>query len=71
MAGFLPQSGGLEVNAQDKIKKKLLEQDLLQTAEDKKETEDKKPAGEQKKETGYQEGQRSKMDELFKEPASQ
>ncbi len=68
MASYLPESDDVEKKideGKDNIIKKTLENnDLLGTG---KKTEEQKP--EEKNDTGYQDEQREKLDELFNEPA--
>lgn len=67
MVQFLPESQEVEQTAQDKIKEKLQEQDILKS-DDKKE-DDEKPAAtpDDKGAEGYKDEQREKLDALFGE----
>lgn len=76
MVQFLPESQQVEETAQDKIKEKLKEQDILKR-DDEKKTEEAAPADDKKDGTsaapaktgaeGYGEGQREKLDQLFEQ----
>ncbi len=78
MVKFLPESQQVEETAQDKIKEKLKEQDILRSDDDKKPdaADDKAvppadgaatPGAAKPGTEGYGEGQREKMDQLFEQ----
>lgn len=69
MVQFLPDSQQVEETAQDKIKEKLQEQDILK-GDDKKDEEKPAVAPDDKATEGYKEDQREKLDELFKNEPS-
>jgi len=71
IAGFLPETEEIEEKAEDverDVKKKLMEEDLLQN-KDKKDAPDQQELkkSEEQKNTGYEQGEREKMNELFKQ----
>jgi len=73
MASYLPESEDVEKDikegADDLIKKKLQEQDLLGTGKKDKPAPETAPVVKPEDGTGYQEEQREKLDKLFNEPA--
>jgi membrane protein required for colicin V production len=68
MAQYLPESEEVKQTADDAIKKKLEEQNLLGTGV-KEDTEPKAETDPVKSGTGYEEEQREKLEKLFNDPA--
>lgn len=72
MAEFLPESEEVEKEADDLIKKKLEDQNLLgneKKPDDKNAAPDTSPAQSEKSGTGYENLQREKLEQLFNDPA--